>query len=884
MPAPLLLTKLYHPPSRSNVVLRHRLIERLNAGLPGKLTLISAPAGFGKTTLVSEWLARCERRVAWLSLDEGDNDLARFLAYLIAALQKLEMNVGKEALAILQGLQSPLTEAVLTALLNEITAIPDDFILVLDDYHLIDAEPVDQALSFLVEHLPHQMHLVITTREDPHLPIARLRARGQLTELRAADLRFTPAEAAEFLNRVMGLNLSAVDIVALEARTEGWIAGLQLAAISIQGHQDTASFIQSFTGSHHFVLDYLLEEVLHQQTESIQAFLLRTSILERMCGSLCEAVFPEPHGQQTLELLERANLFIVPLDNERCWYRYHHLFADLLRQRLGQVLSAAEINELHIRASRWYEDNGLEIEAFHHAAAANDVERAARLIEGKGMPLHFRGVLVPVLNWLESLPKTVLDAMPLLWTTYASVLLATGQAASVEKKLQAAETALADTLQGAEPDDKTRDLIGRIAAIRATLAIYQNQVETIIYQSRRALEYLHPNNLAFRTFTTWKLAVAYYQQGNRVAAGQAFREALSIAQASGNTITTWVATSGLGVVYETENQLYLAAETYRRVLELARNLSLQVPLYQANLGMARICYQWNDLEAAEQYGQQSAEQVSRMGKSDQLITCELLLARLKLARGDTNGAAAMLAQTDQFARRSNFILRLPEIAAVQMLVLLRQGSLAAAVELAKQYELPMSRARVLLSQGNPSAALALLEPLRQQMEEKGWQDERLKVMVLMAITYHAQAEMDKAAQLLGETLSLAEPGGFVRIFVDEGEAMRQLLVDFRSAIEKHPAQPLLSYVEKLLAAFLQPVVAAPESANHHQKTGMIDPLSEREMEVLKLLRSELSGPEIADQLIVSLNTLRTHTKNIFNKLGVNNRRAAVRRAEELDLI
>ena len=342
MAAPILATKLYTPPSRPKVVLRPRLIERLKVGLgrtPG-MTRISAPAGFGKTTLVSEWLAGCERPAAWLSLDEGDNDPTRFLAYLVAALQTITPKVGDGVLGALQSPQPPPTESILTALLNEITAVPDNFILVLDDYHVIDTQPVGKALAFLLKHLPPQMHLVIATREDPDLSLARLRVRDQLTELRVADLRFTPSEAAGFLNQVMDLNLSAEDIAALETRTEGWIAGLQLAAISMQGHQDATSFIKAFTGSHHFVLDYLLEEVLQRQPESIQKFLLRTSILERMCAPLCDAVLLDPSasGQKTLEYLERANLFIVPLDNERRWYRYHHLFADLLRQRLHQSL------------------------------------------------------------------------------------------------------------------------------------------------------------------------------------------------------------------------------------------------------------------------------------------------------------------------------------------------------------------------------------------------------------------------------------------------------------------------------------------------------------------------------------------------------------------
>ena len=347
MSTPILATKLYIPPPRPKVVLRPRLIERLNEGLHRKLTLISAPPALAKPRWSANGSPVCRRPAAWLSLDEGDNDPTRFLTYLVAALQTIAPNIGEGVLGVLQSPQPPPTESILTALLNEIATIPDNFVLVLDDYHVIDAKPVDDALTFLLEHLPPQMHLVIATREDPQLPLARLRARGQLTELRAADLRFTPSEAAEFLNQVMGLDLSAEDIAALETRTEGWIAGLQLAALSMQGHQDATSFIQSFTGSHHFVLDYLVEEVLHQQPESVQTFLLRTSILDRLCGPLCDAVLLDPSasGQATLEYLERANLFLVPLDNERRWYRYHHLFADLLRQRLHQSAASSTGDE-----------------------------------------------------------------------------------------------------------------------------------------------------------------------------------------------------------------------------------------------------------------------------------------------------------------------------------------------------------------------------------------------------------------------------------------------------------------------------------------------------------------------------------------------------------
>jgi len=886
MSTPILATKLYIPPPRPKIVLRPSLIERLNEGLLSgrKLTLISAPAGFGKTTLVSEWVAGCGRPAAWLSLDEGDNDPARFLTYIVAALQTIAANVGAAVLGVLQSPQPPPTESILTALLNEMSTVSDNFILVLDDYHVIDAKPVDNALTFLLEHLPPQMHLVITTREDPDLPLARLRARDQLTELRATNLRFTPAEAAEFLNQIMGLNLTAEDIAALEARTEGWIAGLQLAAISMQGHQDTTSFIQSFTGSHHFVMDYLVEEVLQQQSESVQTFLLRTSILDRMCGPLCDAVLLDSSapGQETLEYVEHANLFLIPLDNERRWYRYHHLFADLLRQRLHQNTGSSSgdaesrVNELHIRASQWYEDKGLEIEAFHHAAAANDVERAERLIEGKGIPLHFRGAAMAILDWLASLPTTVLNARPSLWWRYASLLLINGQTTGVEEKLQAAEAALA--LQGAEADDKTRNLVGQIAAARATLALTQYKVETMIAQSRRALEYLHPSSLSSRANANWTLGAAYLYQRDYAAARQAFTQAISLSQTSGAIFTVILATIGLGMVQEAENQLTLAAETYRRVLQWAGDQPLQI-INEAHLGLARVLYEWNDLDAAEQHGRQSLHLARQYDQIiDRFIICEVFLARLKLARGDVNGAAAMLAQASQSARQQNFVYRIPEVAAAQVVTLLHQGNLAAASNLAQTNSLPLSQARVHLAQADTSAALAVLELLRQQAEAKDWQDERLKVMVLQAIAHHAQDEKDKAVQVLGDALTLAEPGGFIRTFVDEGIPMAQLL----SEAAAHGIMP--DYVGKLLAVFEAEEQKSADKSYLSLAQPLIDPLSQRELEVLQLIAQGLSNHEISKQLFLALSTVKGHNRIIFGKLQVERRTEAVARARELGLL
>ncbi len=878
MPTPILATKLYIPPPRPKLVLRSRLIEQLNEGLRQhqgfgrKLTLISAPAGFGKTTLVSEWVSGFERPAAWLSLDEGDNEPTRFLAYLVAALQTLEVNIGKETLGILQSPQPPSIEAVLTSLVNEIAAKPDNFVLVLDDYHVIEAKPIDKALTFLVEHMPPQMHLVITTREDPHLPLARYRARGQLTELRVADLRFTHSEAADFLNRMMGLNLSAEDIGALEERTEGWIAGLQLAAISMQGQTDASSFIESFTGSHHFILDYLVEEVLQQQPESVQTFLLQTAILQRMNGSLCDAVTGQGDGQATLEYLEQANLFIVPLDNDRRWYRYHHLFADLLRQRLHQQ-QPDSVAELHCRASFWFEEHDLEIEAFQHAAAAEDVERAARLIEGKGMPLQFRGAMGPVMNWLASLPTTELDARPSLWVTYASALTMVGQPIDrIESILQSAEAAVdAATPESAGPDEKTRDLIGQIASIRAMLAISRNQVATIIAQSRRALEYLHPGNLPARTTAAWTLGYAYQLEGDRAAAIEAYREALPISLESGNIMITIAATTALGQVQESENQLNLAAEAYRRVLQLSGEPPMPVAC-EAHLGLARIYYQWNDLDIAQRHGRQSLQLAQQMENVDTPASSKAVLARLKLAQGNADGATILLSEAEQFLHQHHFAHRMPEVAAAQVLALLHQGDLNRAADLAEVHGLPISQAQVHLACGDPLSALAVLEPMRREAEAKSWQDERLEVMAVQAVALHTHGEKEQALRVLEETLALAEPGGFIRIFVDEGPPMAALLQE----AAKHVAAS--NYVLGLLAAFGKTEVKTPVTQL------LLDPLTNRELEVLRLLGTYLKGPEIARELMVSLNTMRTHTKNIYNKLGVNNRQAAVRRAEELDLL
>jgi LuxR family maltose regulon positive regulatory protein len=534
--------------------------------------------------------------------------------------------------------------------------------------------------------------------------------------------------------------------------------------------------------------------------------------------------------------------------------------------------------ELHSRASQWYEDHGLEIEAFQHAAAANDVERAERIIEGKGIPLHFRGAVAAILDWLASLPNTVLDARPSLCVRYATLSLVRGQTTGVEEKLRAAEVALAAAVQGAEPDDKTRDLIGQIAAARATLALTRYQPEAMITQAQRALEYLHPDNMLSRIRAIWTLGFAYQVQGDRAAASQAYTEAIAISKASGNIRFTIVATISLGVIQEFENHLFQAAETYRCGLKLAGDQP-QPFENEAHLGLARIFYEWNDLEAAEQHGQQSLQLARQFDRViDRFVICEVFLARLKLARRDVAGAAAMLAETAQSVSQNNFVHRMPEVAAAQVMVLLKQGNLTAAADLAWKYELPLIQARVLLAQGDTAEALAVLEPWRRQVEAKGWADERLKVMVLQAVALHAHGEKDKAVHLLGEALMMAEPGGFIRLFLDEGAPMAQLLLEAAS----HGVMP--DYIGKLLSAFEAEKRKSEDKPDLPPAQPLIEPLSQRELKILQLIALGLSNRQIGERLFLALDTVKGHNRVIFDKLQVQRRTEAVARAHELGLL
>ncbi len=656
----ILATKLYVPPPRAKVVLRPGLIERLNEGMHCKLTLISASAGFGKTTLVSEWLAGRQRPVAWLSLDEEDNNPTRFLTYFIAALQTITANIGKGLLAILQSPQPSPTEAILTTLLNDITTIPDSFVLVLDDYHVIDSQPVDQALVFLVEHLPPQMHLVIATREDPHLPLARLRARGQLTELRAADLRFSPAEAANFLNQVMGLNLSEKEIVALETRTEGWIAGLQLAALSMRGQQDVPGFIQAFAGDHRYIVDYLVAEVLQRQPEPVRSFLLQTAILDRLNGSLCDAVTTLEGGSARLEALQRGNFFVIPLDDKRNWYRYHHLFAEVLHIHL-MAEQPDQVSTLHRRASEWYEHNGSAADAIRHALAAEDFARAADLIELVMPTMNRSRQFATLLGWLKALPDGLVRVRPVLSTWYASVSMSSGELGGVEPRLRDAERWLDTTAdRHARPETPAAGMVvvdeaefhrlpGMIALIRAGQALARGDMPETVKNARRVLDLAPEDDLLMLGGAASQLGLAAWTSGDLETARRMTAEGTENVRLAGYISSAIGGSIVLADIQIAQGRLHEAMTTYERGLQWATEPGAPVLQGAADIyvGMSALQREHNDLKTATQHLLTSQALGELAGLQQNPYRWCAAMARIREAQGDLDGALDLLDQAER---------------------------------------------------------------------------------------------------------------------------------------------------------------------------------------------------------------------------------------------
>ncbi len=885
----LVTTKLRPPRTRPNLVARPRLRGALDRGEGCRLTLVSAPAGFGKTTLLAEWLMeRSEgEAVAWVSLEGSDNDPARFLAYLVGALREVEGEFGERVLASLNSPEPPLAEAVVGILVNDLAEAGRGLTVVFDDYHVIHSESVHGAVSLLLEHLPENVHLVIASRTDPPLPLPRLRARGQMTEVRAADLRFTPEEAGAFLGDAMGLALSAEEVAALEGITEGWIAALQLAALSMQDREDVSGFVGSFSGSNRHILDFLAEEVLERQPEDVEEFLLATSVLEGMTAPLCDALSGRSDGQEMLERLERENLFVVALDDERRWYRYHHLFAEFLRGRLGHE-SAESVEELHLRASVWYEDNGSDSEAIGHALSAPDHERAARLIERGVKAAVGRGEVPTALRWLEALPAEAKRRHPRLFAEHALALSLTGRPNDAEPLLKEVDQATGTT------GEERRFLLGYASAIRSWCAGLRGDAPEAVELARRALSLLPEEDLLQRLFAAGCLGYALWTTGDLASASAALAEATEFGLAAGDTYGTLSAMTLHARVQAERGRLREAGETLRRAQRFVseRGVGLLPATGVVHIGMGTLLYERDDLNGAERELRRGIELAERTREPGNLVWGYVTLSRVKRARGDEEDALRLAREAERVARNSGAGLEISIAASWIVRLRISHGDLAEAAtneqeraanageatDAARVVD-KLTSARLLLAQGRPDEALGLLEEPREAAEEAGRTGDLIEILALQALALWARNNKERAVGTLTQALALAEPEGYVRTFADEGAAMGDLLSATLGARQRGGAGRVSTeYLAKLLAAL------ANEKAAARADGRLPEPLSGRELEVLALMAAGESNGEIAGRLFVSTTTVKTHVNNLYRKLGTSSRTRAVARARELGLI
>jgi LuxR family transcriptional regulator, maltose regulon positive regulatory protein len=867
------------------------LVERLDREQGRRLTLLSAPAGFGKSTLLGEWAAvrtGQENFIAWLSLDEADNDPARFLSYLVASLRRGtgEEGFGEGVLAALRSPEPPRIEALASVLVNEMATLPGELDLVLDDYHAIESEGVNRAVSFLLERLPENAHLVVSSRVDPPLSLSRLRARDQMLEIGAAELAFTTGEAAAFLEGVMGLELSEEDVAKLEGRTEGWVAGLQLAALSMRDRKDVSSFVETFSGSHRDVLDFLAEEVLARQPEEVREFLLATSILDGLTGPLCDALTGRSDSQEMLERLERENLFVVALDDERRWYRYHHLFAEFLRGRLGRE-APGRVGELHLNASGWNERNGELPRAIEHALAAGDNGRAARLMEGGIGQTWYRGEVATLLGWLGRLSDGAMRDRPLLLIWYAAALMLTGGTGDIEALLDEAE---GRTKAGEDPTH----VLATSASVRSQHARRLGHANDAVAHARRALSLLPEDNLNPRPFATIVLAEAYLAAGDGETAISAFAEAGALGRAAGHDYVALSAMASEAHLHLARGGLRAADDVLRRALAYAaeRGSELLPAVGSVRIGMGELLYERDDLDAASRHLAEGVELAGRTGDVEILMWGHVALSRLRLARGDTEGAAAAAHEAEQVARSSGADQAIADAAVWKARLHLARGDLASASaeqeRAAGAGELrpysraleQLGRARLLLARDEPEEALRLLAERYDQAKTAG---AKIPLLTLQALALRTLGERGRAVGVLAEALALAEPEGYVRTFVDEGQPMAELLSAMldprrggRSGVAgRVPAH----YPSKLLATLEREAEGAASPA-----AGLPEPLSERELEVLRLVAVGKSNRRIAQELYVSVGTVKTHLNNLYRKLETHSRTQAVARARDLGLI
>jgi LuxR family transcriptional regulator, maltose regulon positive regulatory protein len=903
---PLLETKLYAPKWRPGLIPRPRLRERLDRGAESKLVLVSAPAGFGKTTLLAEWLASDPvdaRPVAWLSLDENDNHPASFWTYLITALQTVQPGIGAGAIALQQSPQPPPIEILMAALLNEVGTIARDFVLVLDDYHQIDARPIHDGIAFLLDHMPASMHLVITSRADPPLPLARLRGRSELTEIRAADLRFAPAEAAAFINETMGLHLSAQNLAVLDARTEGWIAGLQLAALSMQGREDVSGFIAAFSGDDRYIVDYLIDEVLERQPAPLRRFLLQTSILERLTGPLCDAVTGEQDGRAALERLERGNVFVVRLDDRRQWYRYHHLFADVLQARLRDELPG-EVGVLHRRASEWYEQDGQPADAIRHAQAAGDFELAAGLIEAAAKATLLRYEPALLLEWLRPLPDGLLQVRPVLSTYYAFALFGVGEIEAAAGRLRTAEQWLDGSGGGAGASSTGMVVVdeagfqalpGLIALAHAYRAQAFGDLSATLEEAGRALELLPEDERLWRAGAAVLLALAYAGSGDLAAAQRAHDAALASLEQSGVLPLALAAACDGAALRVARGHLSEAGRFYERWLKLVADRGGQAVPGVADLllGLSALYCERGDLDAAHRHllrGEDLARQAALPETPSRRF---IVQARLRQAEGDLAGALDLLDAAERVYVRSP----VPEVwtvAAMKARLWLAQRRLGEAQDWVRERDLSpddgldylcefehVTLARVLIAHGEntgeesaPRDAIGLLDRLLVEAEAQDRTASLIDILITLALAQRARGNTPAALEPLGRALSLAEPEGYLRTFIDEGEPMHDLL---RHAVAAGAGD---AYARRLLQAFDGPRSVAEAAVTD----GLAEPLTTREIEIMRLIAAGMRNQDIAEHLVISPSTVKRHIANAYGKLDVSHRTEALLRARELNLL
>ena len=902
---------------------RSRLLARLQKGLAHKLILISAPAGYGKTTLACEWLASCGQLSAWVSLDNGDNDPARFWVYVLAGLQNTLSSIGKNLPDSLRHHNPQVNEALITELINEIDKLEQSLILVLDDYHNIENQVIHEELTFLLENSPENFHLVIATRADPPLPLARLRAHTQITELRLADLRFTTSEIIEFLRTAMSIDLSEVNLSLLEASTEGWIAGLQMAGLSLQGREDISTFIRSFSGNNRYILDYLFEEVFLRQSDGIRDFLLKTSILEQFCDPLCNAITRREDSQSFLNTLERSNLFLISLDEERKWYRYHHLFADLLRSRLKQTFPT-ERALLHQRASAWYESEHDLENAIPHTLATGDFEHAADLIEEITHNLDMQNKQPVLARWVKNLPPEILKAHPWLCVYRAWGDYWTGSRGLEEEWLQAAEQFIEQTIAESHPEKM--HIQGHIAAVRAHTALVARDIPRALEMGKKALELL-PNDDEMRFEAAIALGAAYWAIGDVVRSEQAF----GLDQASTIKISHTSRAAGsngyVGIQQIKQGRLQDALTTFRAGLQKATLPNgNETPLSGfLNMRLGDVLRERNELALASQYLLRGMEQCILFNQPDILTDAYICSGRYQLAIGD-------LAQTQKSLQNADRVARETKIDAwvwcwlddLRLKVWLTEGNLEAASLWAKnsglapegpfsyQHDLHhQNLARVLVAQACRSGskpayetAASLLARLLIAAEQAGWTHEEIRILVMQAVNYQAQNMEDAAIKSLASAVSLAEPGGFVRVFLDEGDIIRDLLITFAGKLQNdgritrqrsggssqdEHRRSMQVYIARLISAFdhasasteMHPFTNLKKNRNAPK---MVEPLSAREMEVLQHLAQGSSDKKIAETLVIARETVHKHLKNIYGKLGVHSRTEAIVRARESGLL